>query len=66
MKVLAINGSSRKNGNTVIAINAVMEELEKEGIETETKSLFSKSRNVCSRLNILEYGIWANARRCKK
>ena len=35
MKVLAINGSSRKNGNTAIALNTIMEELEKEGIETE-------------------------------
>lgn len=35
MKVVAINGSPRKNGNTTIIIRKVFEELEKEGIETE-------------------------------
>jgi multimeric flavodoxin WrbA len=35
MKVLGINGSSRKNGNTSLIINIVFEELEKRGIETE-------------------------------
>ncbi|MDA8334730.1 MAG: flavodoxin family protein [Peptococcaceae bacterium] len=35
MKVLGINGSSRKDGNTAIAIRAVFRELETRGIETE-------------------------------
>lgn len=35
MKVLAINSSARKDGNTAILINRVFEELHKEGIETE-------------------------------
>lgn len=35
MKVLAINSSARKDGNTAILINTVFEELGKEGIETE-------------------------------
>ena len=35
MKVLAINGSARKDGNTAILINTVFEELNKAGIETE-------------------------------
>lgn len=35
MKVLAINGSARKDGNTAILINMVFEELNKAGIETE-------------------------------
>lgn len=35
MKVLAINGSARKDGNTAILINAVFEELNIAGIETE-------------------------------
>jgi len=35
MKVVAINGSPRKNGNTTIIIRKVLEELEKKGIETE-------------------------------
>lgn len=35
MKVIGINGSARKNGNTTILIKTVFEELEKHGIETE-------------------------------
>ena len=35
MKVLAINGSARKNGNTAILLNTVLDELKKEGIKTE-------------------------------
>jgi len=35
MKVLAVNGSPRKNGNTAAMINAVFRDLEAEGIETE-------------------------------
>jgi multimeric flavodoxin WrbA len=35
MKVIGINGSSRKDGNTAIIMNMVFEELEKQGIETE-------------------------------
>lgn len=35
MKVVGINGSARKDGNTALIINAVFEELEKKGIKTE-------------------------------
>lgn len=35
MKVIGINGSSRKDGNTAIIIGKVFDELNKEGIETE-------------------------------
>lgn len=35
MKVVAFNGSPRNNGNTAQSIKIVLEELEKEGIETE-------------------------------
>lgn len=35
MKVLAINASARKDGNTAVLINTVFEELHKAGIETE-------------------------------
>ncbi len=35
MKVIAVNGSARKDGNTAILISRVFEELNKEGIETE-------------------------------
>ena len=32
MKVVALNGSARKDGNTAMLINTVFEELKKEGI----------------------------------
>lgn len=35
MKVFAISGSARKDGNTAILINLVLDELKKENIETE-------------------------------
>jgi multimeric flavodoxin WrbA len=35
MKVVALNGSARKDGNTAILINFVFDELKKEGIKTE-------------------------------
>ncbi len=35
MKVVAINGSPNKEGNTYLALKMVADELEKEGIETE-------------------------------
>ncbi len=35
MKVLIINGSPRKNGNTSVAVNEMVGVFEKEGIETE-------------------------------
>ena len=35
MKVVAFNGSARKDGNTAILLNCVLRELEAEGIETE-------------------------------
>ncbi len=35
MKVVAFNGSGRKNGNTLILLQTVLKELEHEGIETE-------------------------------
>lgn len=34
-RILAFNGSPKKNGNTSIALNIVTEELNREGIETE-------------------------------
>jgi len=35
MKVVAFNGSPRKKGNTSALLNLVLDELKKEGIETE-------------------------------
>lgn len=47
MKVIAINGSARKDGNTAIMIREVLGELEKEGIETELIQLAGKSIHGC-------------------
>ena len=35
MKVMALNGSARKDGNTAILLNVVLDELKKEDIQTE-------------------------------
>ena len=48
MKVIGINGSPRKNGNTAMLINAVFEELKKEGIETEYIQLGGKAIHGCT------------------
>lgn len=42
MKVLAINGSARKDGNTAAMLRMAMAELEAEGIETELVQLHGK------------------------
>lgn len=47
MKVVAFNGSPRKNGNTAILIRHVLDELEKEGIETETVQIGGRSVHGC-------------------
>lgn len=47
MKVIAFNGSPRKTGNTSILIRAVLDELEKEGIETETIQLGGQALQGC-------------------
>ncbi len=47
MKVLGINGSARKDGNTAFMIHTVFKELEKEGIETELIQLSGKKVNPC-------------------
>ena len=48
MKVLAINGSARKDGNTAILIRKVLAELEREGIETELIQLSGKIIRGCT------------------
>ena len=48
MKVLAFNGSPRKEGNTSHAISMVVAELEKEGIETEIVQVGSKAIRGCT------------------
>lgn len=47
MKVIAINGSPRKNGNTHHAIEMVFEQLRKEGIETEEIQIGNKAIRSC-------------------
>ncbi len=47
MKVIAINGSPRNNGNTFNALNTVLQELEKEGINTEIIHVGNKLIHGC-------------------
>jgi len=47
MKVVAFNGSARKDGNTAILIKHVFDELEKEGIETEMIQLSGEYIRGC-------------------
>jgi multimeric flavodoxin WrbA len=47
MKVIALNGSARKDGNTAILINLVFDELKKENIETELIQFAGKTINGC-------------------
>ncbi|HJF98490.1 MAG TPA: flavodoxin family protein [Bacteroides clarus] len=47
MKVIGINGSSHKEGNTAIIINMVFEELNKAGIETELIQLVDIDIQPC-------------------
>jgi multimeric flavodoxin WrbA len=47
MKVIAFNGSARKNGNTAILINRVFDELKKDGIKTTMVQLSGKKIQGC-------------------
>ena len=47
MKVIAFNGSARKEGNTAILLNLVLEELKTEGMETELYSLAGRPVQGC-------------------
>ena len=47
MKVIAFNGSARKDGNTAVLIRTVFKELEKEGIETELFQLAGTKMQGC-------------------
>ncbi len=51
MKVVAFNGSPNKKGNTYHAINIVLEELKKEGIETEIVHVGNKKIRGCIACN---------------
>jgi multimeric flavodoxin WrbA len=47
MKVVAFNGSSRKDSNTAILVKTVLDELGKEGIDTEFIQLAGESLRGC-------------------
>jgi multimeric flavodoxin WrbA len=47
MKVIAFNGSAKKDGNTAILLNAVMDEMKTAGIETELYQLSGKPIQGC-------------------
>ena len=47
MKVCAINGSPKPEGNTAYALSLVLEELEKEGIETQVIQVGGKAIHGC-------------------
>ncbi len=48
MKVVAFNGSARKDGNTAILVNTVFAELKKESIRTELVQLAGKEIRGCT------------------
>jgi len=56
MKVIAFNGSARRDGNTAILVKHVLTELEKQGIETELVQLARKDIRGC----IVCYKCFAN------
>jgi multimeric flavodoxin WrbA len=47
MNVVAFNGSARKKGNTFTLINIVLDELQKEGIETEIVQMAGRPIHGC-------------------
>ena len=47
MKVIAINGSARKDGNTALLVNKALAELQANGIETELVQLAGKKLAGC-------------------
>lgn len=52
MKIIAVNGSPRKEGNTYEAIKMVLDELEKEGMETEILHIGNKAIRGCTGCNL--------------
>jgi len=51
IKVVALNGSARKGGNTAILLRCVLKELENEGIETELIELSGAKIHGCLACN---------------
>lgn len=54
MKVIALNGSPRLVGNTSNALNTVLDEIEKEGIETEYIQIYEDHMNPCNHCSSCE------------
>jgi multimeric flavodoxin WrbA len=48
MRVVAFNGSARREGNTALLLKRVLDELEKQGIETEVVSLAGRDVRGCT------------------
>ncbi|WP_292426398.1 flavodoxin family protein [Methanoregula sp.] len=48
MKVIAFNGSARKDGNTAMLVQILFKELEKKGIKTEFVQLAGKKMHGCT------------------
>ena len=46
-RVVAFNGSARKDGNTAILLNFVLDELKKEDVETELIQLAGETLSGC-------------------
>ena len=51
MKVLLINGSPRQNGNTNIALSEIAQQLEKQGVQSETVWIGKKAIRGCIACN---------------
>ena len=47
MKVIGFNGSPRKDGNTFALLGYVLQEIEKQGIETELVQLSAQAIHGC-------------------
>lgn len=47
MKIVAFNGSPRKNGNTALLLNRVCERLQQHGIETEVIQIGGQALHGC-------------------
>ena len=54
MKVVAFNGSPRRDGNTATLINTVFDELHKEGIETEFVQVGGKDIKGCREIEVTD------------
>jgi len=63
MKVIAFNGSPRKNGNTHRALEVVLQEIAKEGIDTELVQMGCEDLAPCQACNVCAQ---KKDRKCKR